>query len=185
MNQAMSFDIADISDNDPYDDYVSDLADSKSDELISNGQIEHAQSIIRNLLSHAENEVRIFTSCLHPKIYCDPRVVEAASAFLERDDVKIKVLIQDANNLDSSTPFFKLCSEHDDKCIVMEVVTDSDRSIKQHMVVMDQIGFRFCADMDKNEAIASFNAPGAAKNLAEQFDILFGRANKLELNAAA
>ncbi len=176
MNQTMNCDFADASEFEIYDCYVTYLASARSSELISNGQIEHAQSIIRNLFSHAEKEVRVFTSCLHHDIYSDPRVVDAASSFLAKDGTQIKVLIQDSDSLDRNMPFFRLCADHDNQCKMKSVVTDRDKSIKQHMIVMDTVGFRFCADMSKNEAVASFNSPDTSKNLAEQFDILFDRA---------
>ncbi|MBW8330290.1 MAG: hypothetical protein K0M48_14395 [Thiobacillus sp.] len=183
MNKSIACEITDSSEIEIYDCYVTNLADLRSGELISNGQIEHAQSIIRNLFSHAEKEVRIFTACLHPGIYNDIRMVDAASSFLAKNGAQVKILIQDIGGLDKSTPFFRLCAEHTDQCSMKSVVDERDKSIKQHMVVMDTSGFRFCADMKKNEAIASFNSPDTAKNLAEQFDILFHRAS--ELNTVA
>lgn len=185
MTKIIGCDIADLgNENDLYDCYVTALADSKSAELISNGQINHAQTIIRNLFSHAHKEVRIFTSSLHPDIYRDSRVVEAATTFLAKDDARIKILIQDAESLDKTSSFFNLCSEKGDSCEMRTVIAESDKLIKQHMVVMDADGYRFCADMSKNEAIASFNAPDTAKNLAQQFDVLFTRATPLLMEHA-
>lgn len=182
MNQTANCGIAESSDNDLYDLYVTKLADSQSSELISNGQIEHAQSLIRNLFSHAEQEVRIFTSNLLPAIYCDTRVVEAATTFLAKTGAKLNILIQNGDRVDRSMPFFKLCSGNSELCEMKEVAIDADKAIQQHMIVMDATGYRFCADADKdkNEAIASFNDQETAKNLAEQFDILFNRAKSYE-----
>lgn len=167
-----------------YDVFVSHLADSKSDQLISNGQIPHARSIIRNLFSHAEKEIRIFTSCLNSRIYSDPKIFGAATAFLSNADARLSILLQDSDNLDSEMPLLELCKGNP-QCDVREIVNKNDQEIKQHMVVMDNIGYRFCPDKCQKTAIASFNAPAIAKNLATQFDILFGRARQYSLEAVA
>lgn len=171
---------ADNNDNDLYDCYVTKLADNCSGDLISNGHHQHAQSIIRNIFSHADKKVRIFTSALSPEIYKDPRVTDAARAFLSRDGTSMDILLQHGEKLKRDLEFFKFCSENTNQCTVKNVVDSTDKSLTQHMVVMDKIGYRFCTDPDLENhiAIASFNAPPTAKNLADQFDILFERAEK-------
>lgn len=170
--------------NGVYDTYVTKLADTNSSELISNGKTEHARTIIKNLLSHAENKVRIFSGCLNEDIYTDPTVVDALRQFLDTNDARIVILIQNKKEFDKISdnhPFVRQCAANDDKCELFYVVDESDKVLPEHMVVMDERGYRFCPDKHERAAVASFNRPQTARHLASEFDSLASRAVKVKL----
>lgn len=169
-----------------YSKYVKRLAESKSDVLISNGMLEHARILVCNLLLHAEEKIRIFSSNLAPRIYDDDSTIEALHSFLSKKGTTLEILLQDGESFKSverleERRFLKTCrdanleNESVVRCEIKLVASESDSEIKQHFVIMDSQGYRFCPDKDIPIAIAQFNCPTTASNLIKQFNTLFAR----------
>lgn len=167
-----------------YSDHVASLAQNKSNELIPNGSNAHAIVLIQSLFLNAEKKMRIFSSMLKREIYEDNQIINGLANFLNKPEAKLEIIVQDyhlydnRNNL-SHNNFFKICSDSD-KCSI-NVASEKDRLLKEHFVIMDDMGYRFCPDKNGSSAVASFNRPTIAANLIKQFDILFGRSEPIEV----
>ena len=82
-----------------YNEMVRDYADRKCEDLIPNSGIEHAEVLIKNLFSHAENEVRILTGSLNARVYGTSEVLKSVDEFLHSgSNKKIKILLQDVDD---------------------------------------------------------------------------------------
>ncbi len=158
-----------------YSKIVTKLADSGSPELISNGDESHARILIHQLLIRGTERITIFSSCLKPAIYNNERVIFALKEFLNRQGVKLEILLQSPDKEVENREFFKLCNSFPGKCEIKHVVNKEHKELKAHFVTMDNKAYRFCADSTKpkTEAVASFNRPKTAINLLEQFKYLF------------
>lgn len=167
--------------SDSYAEYVDRCATERLCDIIPNSSTDHATILIGAFFKHAQNLVRIFSSRLHDDIYNDEDLLNAARNFLHKDKRhEIRILLQEIN-LDNFTDiknneFCKLCLEFPDQC-KLKTVSERDRNIKSHFVIMDNHGFRFCPDKDNPSAFASFNQLTATNNLLDQFKVLFKRAS--------
>ncbi|MEP6878809.1 MAG: hypothetical protein ABI865_08150 [Nitrosospira sp.] len=172
-----------------YSNFVSQLAQNKSEVLISNGMLDHARILIANLIFYAGKKVQIFTTNLRPEIYEHYSTVNALKAFLSKENTVIQILLQDRAILDSPEilkdhELIKECMSElpsGTKCEIRVVSDAEDAQIKEHFVIMDSEGYRFCPDKKEPVAIATFRSPIAALNLTRQFDILFDRSTPITI----
>ena len=160
-----------------YEEIIQDLVSTGSDELISNSDTNHAKVLIRYLFKTSRNRICIFSSQLNDHIYDDDEVISEIERFVEKDG-QVEILLQQPGDFDKSRKIFKLMREFKNRISVKSVTNITDSEIDPHFVVNDNNGFRFCEDKKKTSAIASFNRAKTAKNLIEQFDILFKRAQE-------
>jgi len=157
-----------------YNEMVRDFADQKSEDLIPNSGLEHAEVLVKNIFSHASNEVRIFTGRLNPSVYGTPEVIKSITGFLhDGTDRKIKILLQDIdpNKLGDfkKNHLYKLCKEWPDSC---EIKT-TDSELQSHFVVMDDNGYRIEPDKSEPVGIGCFNDKDLSERLVTLFDGLF------------
>jgi hypothetical protein len=173
-----------------YSKYVAQLAQLKSDVLISNGVAQHARVLVSNMLLHAQEKIRIFSSSLNPEIYEHESTIEALKTLLSKKDTKLEILLQDREKFKSleelkAHQFVQICmggnegDSNSSKCEI-KIASDLDAQLKEHFVIMDSEGYRFCPDKNKTSAIATFYRPFTATNLIKQFDILFSRSIPVE-----
>lgn len=171
-----------------YSNFVSQLAQNKSEVLISNGMLDHARILIANLIFYAAKKVQIFTTNLKPEIYEHSSTINSLKAFLSKENTEIQILLQDQKILENPAlikdhKFIKACMSEvggdKGKCEIKVVNHAEDAAIKEHFVIMDSEGYRFCPDKKEPVAIATFRSPIAALNLTEQFHILFNRSTSI------
>lgn len=168
-----------------YRKLVKKLADESSSTLVPNGGTEHAEVLIENIFSHADNAVRIFTGELNKQVYGADDIVNYADYFLRKSSAnKLMILIQ---NYDDELKFtdhelIKMCEEHvQSGACEIKAVSDVDKDVTSHFVIMDEIGYRFEPDRKKPTAVGCFNDVDGAKDLIDGFDRMFDRADKIEL----
>ncbi len=165
-----------------YSNHVANLAQNKSNELIPNGSNAHAIILIQSLFLNAEKKIRIFSSILKKEIYEDNQIINGLDKFLNKPETGLEIIVQDyhssGNDNLSDNNFYKICNDSD-KCNI-NTASEKDRLLKEHFVIMDDMGYRFCPDKNGSSAVASFNRPTVAANLIKQFDILFGRSEPIE-----
>jgi hypothetical protein len=172
-----------------YSNFVSQLAQNRSDVLISNGMLDHARILISNLIFYAGKKVQIFTTNLRSEIYEHYSTLNSLKAFLAKENTEIQILLQDRAILDSPQmlkdhEFIKECVgelSKRTKCEIRVVGDVEDAQIKEHFVIMDSEGYRFCPDKKEPVAIATFKSPIAAQNLTKQFDIIFDRSTPVTI----
>lgn len=163
---------------DKYRQMVKRNADFKSKDLIPNGGVEHAEVLIENIFSHANNTVRVFSGCLNGRVYGSDSVTTEAAAFLKNSDNQLMILLQDIEDwaeLDNNE-LVKICDrDNSGRCIIKKVVPE-DKDIESHFVVMDDRGYRIEPDKSKPTGIGCFNDTELATKLNQRFDEMFKRA---------
>jgi len=159
-----------------YTENVSKLADSGSDELISNGNEGHAQILVHQMLLRATDNMRILSTFLRPDIYNDSRIISAMEKIISKGNVEIRILLQDSQKLSKKNEFLKLCYGYN-KCKIYQVANPRSEELKAHFITMDNKAYRYCADSTKDhyeddaiQAVASFNRPQTADNLNKRFE---------------
>ena len=165
-----------------YRDYIYECAMKKTSDIISNGSLVHAKILIGAFFLCAHDTIKIFSSKLIADIYEDEEVLKNAELFLAKNK-KIEILLQDIdeqNNSIDKHKFIKINNNLPRQCEI-KTVSQKDKKITSHFVLMDKVGFRFCPNKTEPRAIASFNQPEVAENLIEQFDKLYERGNQLSL----
>ncbi len=163
-----------------YEELIQDLVATGSDELILNSNTDHAKVLIRYLFKSSRDRICIFSSQLNDNIYDDQYVINEIEAFAENRG-QVEILLQHPEDFDRGRKVFLLLKKFTSQIVVKSVTNLKDKAIQAHFVVNDNNGFRFCEDKSKPSAIASYNQPDTAKNLIEQFDILFKRAEPYSL----
>ncbi len=159
-----------------YENYVNELARTKSTELISNGMLEHAAVLVAALLTNAQKEIMIFSSSLVFDVYGQPNVISALKTALA-SRIKISILLQeypDIHNDKIAHNFLQLCNPESDLCVI-EITNQEEKKKIDRFVIMDRIGYRYCPDASKPEAVASFNRPEKAKVLFDEFMSMFAK----------
>lgn len=142
--------------------------------LLPNGSIDHASALIENLLSHAESRVRIFTGKLNPEVYGRENIVDAISIFLKNPDARIEILTQDGLDDSVENPFIVVCQNKKNQCAIKNV-SESDKLLEGHFVVVDDKAYRFESNKNKLSAVACFNNKNIALKLVDAFENMFDR----------
>jgi hypothetical protein len=164
---------ATISGADEYRKIIQLLSTGMINQQIPNGKPLHAAILLEAMFKKARREMRIFSRDLAPSTYDAPELIEAAEDFLKRG-LRLKVLIQDRQS----------ASEVERRKIVRRLKEIGGMDLRfaegaysrqdaKHMAVMDETGYRFETDHNKTIAIANFNEPAAASELASAFDRAF------------
>jgi len=156
------------------------LADNNMSDIIPNDDILYAKEIIQTIFGHAKKEINIFSSRLIEDIYGTRRLISNANAFLSSGG-KMNIVLQEIcteseyRDLGLHHQFIQLCNKYPENCKVRLVNSERDKATKTHFIISDDKIFRYCSDKEVPEAIASFNHPPIAKNLAKVFRKLFER----------
>ncbi|MCK4841943.1 MAG: hypothetical protein KAT04_08675 [Methylococcales bacterium] len=163
-----------------YNKMVRDFADQKSEDLIPNSGIEHAEVLIKNLFSHASNEVRILTGSLNARVYGTREVLASVDEFLHSGgNKKIKILLQDvddnAYDYIKSHPLYLRCKELGESMCEIKFSKDNKDKLQSHFVVIDNNGYRIEPDKSEPIGIGCFNDEETSKKLVDKFDYLFNK----------
>lgn len=166
---------------------VKRLADSKSSELIPNGGTEHAEVLIENIFSHANNVVRIFSGELNARVYGSSVVIDQAKDFLQSGaGKKIKILVQELDDaslqLLKMHELVKMCREINADACEIKSVDERDKEVGSHFVIMDDQGYRLEPDRSKPTGIGCFNDDKTAAQLSKIYDDMFSRGKDVPLN---
>jgi hypothetical protein len=154
-----------------YTQIVTDLMESKSNEVISNGEPSHAQVLFEAFFQYAKTEVLIFCHKLDARVFSAKSLVAKAKDAFERG-VNIHVIIQSSNPDES--PFLKfLRDESATSSRVSILLCPSDSHFcdqKVNYAVMDARAYRFEEDRSEIKAIASMNQLETAGALTRVFN---------------
>lgn len=168
-----------------YYEKVVDLANSNSEELISNSNINHAKILIHQLLIRAKKSIRILSSRLDTAIYDDQRILDALESLVKRQIVKIEVLIQFPEKIEKANKFLEICRGYFN-CVIKKVRNPKDEQLNSHYIIMDEKAYRFCADaIPENgsvKAFATFNDPAMANRLTQWFNKFFNTAEEVKFS---
>ena len=151
------------------------LASGAIDQRIPNGKPIHAAILLEAMFEHASSDVRIFTGAMSPRTYDAPFLVEAARRYLSRPGRSLKVLIQKKVDGLHDRPIMKAIAGAPGLAVRFARGTYATDAAK-HIAVMDTVGYRFEAEHSTTSAIANFNEPKVASELATAFDRAFSMA---------
>lgn len=171
---------------DNYRKMVKKLADAKSGQLIPNGGTDHAEVLIENIFSHAQNVVRIFSGELNSRVYGSASVLAKAKEFLKSGtSKKIKILIQDTGAFNeeylAAHDLVKTCKEVSRNACEIKLASENDREIGSHFVIMDHQGYRIEPDRMKPTGVGCFNDSKRATALSVFYDKMFDRGDHVNI----
>lgn len=177
-----------------YFHYVDGVIAKRKNQRFSNGKPWHAAYLIFKFLGAAQRQVRIFSGALlrrtpeGVRIYEEPRIVEAACAFLKRPETTLWIALQqaidapegDANKHPLVAGVHRL-KQHGHLRGSLEVrrvrdeTVDSlrQRSALYHMMLLDERGWRLetAPNLPGVKAIVNAGNTKEAAHLCRAFDI--------------
>ena len=167
----------------------------RGDRIISNGRPAHAVYLIHKFFTIAQREVKVFTGRLARQVdsvlaYGDPKVCDAAAAFLRRGGT-LSILVGEDVDVDEgkgpiSHPMLKRVSD--------DGLLDRVRIARQrkpddhwpyHFLLVDEAAHRIETDNEKAEAIVSFNRPDIGKRISWFFDEWMDEGQPIDLKEPA
>ena len=78
-----------------YKKAVKESAENKSEDLIPNGGVEHAQVVIENLFNIARKNINIFSGQLNHKVYAVDNIVSSIDRFFNKTKGTLRILLQE------------------------------------------------------------------------------------------
>ncbi len=163
------------------------LATGQIDQRIPNGKPIHAAILLEAMFERATSDMRIFTGSLSPSTYNAPFLIEAATRFLRKPGATLKILIQNTLADLLERPLIKAATSlHGGSTglLVRFARGAYATNAAKHIAVMDSVGYRFETDHSSTSAIANFNEPRVASELASTFDRAFVMAHPAMLPVA-
>jgi len=160
-----------------YRQLIERMAKNRVSQRIPNDVPEHARVLLETLFNFAKSDVRIYTGQLWDNVYGSAGLVEAARQFIDRGG-RLRVLVQKPMNEHDAAehPLLKrlgTCTRGtvEVRCATGIYATDKAK----HFAVSDTTGYRFEHDHSQTKAVANFNEPSVAIELATAFDQAFLR----------
>jgi hypothetical protein len=160
-----------------YEEQVRELAEGSVSRRMPNRKVAHAAILIEALFNNAKSEMRLLCGNLSPAFYMSEKVLSAIDSFLTRPNTSLKILLESSPEQNHKVVAHLMNSYADGRVEIKVLSPQVDGNIK-HFAVMDLVGFRYEFSHDEHdsavvEAVANFNEPETAKNLALSFDALF------------
>lgn len=159
-----------------YDSMIERLAREQSHNVVGNGSVEHARSLIRTMFRYASKSIDIFNGCMSEAVYAQQDIIDSAKAFLAKGG-QLTVVIQSRMSIDEmgKHPFFSEAIKYMDCCTHGGCAGDSALRVflgneqvsrmNSHFLIMDDRGYRFEEDRAEPRAVASFNDTETAQKL--------------------
>jgi hypothetical protein len=158
------------------------LASGDVNQRIPNGEPAHAAVLLEAMFRKAKADVRIFSRALATNTFGNVELIDAADRFLARRGTRLRVLLEkpmDPVAMDRH-PFISsvrdvaakttgLCGAFELRFARGTYATETAK----HMAIMDDVGFRLETNHENTQAVANFNEPGVALELAAAFDRAF------------
>jgi hypothetical protein len=155
-----------------YRKLIHKLASGSIDQRIPNGKPIHAAILLEAMFDRACTQMRIFTGKLSSDTYDAPFLIEAAKRFVKKPGTTLKLLIQTTLDDLPARHFIQAVKGAPGLAVRFAQGAYSQRDAK-HIAIMDASGFRFETDHGSTSAIANFNEPRVAVELASAFDRAF------------
>lgn len=168
---------------------IDECAAKRTSVTIPNSLPTHARYLMTKMFSLAKSQVRLFSgqlertvdrggdkNCPPAAVYGDTGLLEAVRRFLAREDVVLRVLVQQGvdGGLESH-PLALLISAMKENGTLMGKVEfrqlqGEQRTIENHFMVADDSAYRLEFDHDPCKAQANFNNTAIARGLIDAFD---------------
>lgn len=158
-----------------YRRYIQRLREEQSEELFMNSSSEHAVIVLSELLKSAKKEVLIVSQNLSRTITDDDRYREAITNFLKKGGICFKAILLEYNKEAlENAPIYEILKSHKQEGKDIELyqsdvkLTSEGKQI--NFCVVDERAYRFEIDVNKREAIGTFNRPERARELVRHFN---------------
>lgn len=160
-----------------YKAYVRKRAEEKSNTLIPNGGIQHAEVLIESLFGCAEDTVSVFTGGLNSQVYATGAVLASVKRFLSVTSHHLNILIQEKEKVAKNNELITLCekTEYKSQCTIKYVTNSDDADVDSHFVVADDFAYRLEPDRLRPTAVACFNGKDISSQLNTKFTEMFDR----------
>ena len=132
-----------------YEEVVIEAIRVKDGKPVFNGSIEHAAILLSRMFKVAQNNIRILSRSLNPKVYSKDIALEMQT-FLNRGG-QIRIIIEDDTKF-KDHPIAHLTED----CEIRKLHQEIANKIPYHMTVIDDFGYRFEGDKNLPQAIAAF-----------------------------
>lgn len=145
------------------------------DKEFSNGNEEHAASIIEAMLLTSRGTYKMYTGSFGAEFFGRPEITAALDNFFERDAFPtIKILVEKGVNKDSiqEHPWLKVAKKHDRTIDIRSAKGNYATEEAKHFSVVDKTGYRYELDRDVR-AVANFYDPKTAIMLDSIFEEAF------------
>jgi hypothetical protein len=162
---------------------IDNAAANSENVEIPNKDAQHAAYLLMTIFKNAKREVRIFTGALFNGVYGNNDLKKAAESFLQLPNAVLKIAYQSQVSQEEikASVFLKKLSDDPARKGKIEVF-DSSQSfpdLKNHFAVADDKAYRLEIDHEKREAIGNFGDPIGAKKLADAFEKILLRSQRV------
>lgn len=178
-----------------YKKKIHDLSCKNESIMFMNADNEKALSVFVELFHRAEKRVRLYSgSLVNQEVSNDTQFISALSDFLEKDGVKLEILLNDYREGEfENTPLFKRllyyqCNGSDitirrtDKKLFF--ARPGQEKTECHFCVCDLASYRLEIDIENRSAICNFNDTVGAGVLIERFDEMFNQSEIIIFSVA-
>ena len=169
-------------------EHVEDTMRERHKGPFHNDRTFHAVHLIYRFFLGAVKEMRIFSGELKRyadsddgyhgmKIYADEHILNAVGAFLAYKGTSLKIVVERLDGgldhpLVRNLQALKARGKLRGRCDIVQLDIDGSAS-DQHMIILDQSGYRLETDNEKADALVNVNDPTIAKRLIKVFDKLW------------
>ena len=175
---------------------IDDAFEDGKKERFSNSRPEHAVYLLYKLIDGAKESVRIFSGNLARDFrgvlaYGEPKVAEAAVAFLQKEGSKLSIITVEDLDVDQDHglldhPMLAQISESEirGELVLAKGSQEDWNAFKYHFIVVDDQALRVEYDTKDAKAFVNFGDSELAKSLGEIFDVFLRNSEeKLRLPA--
>lgn len=157
---------------DLYEQLFSEMLDTCSSEMISNDSDKHAIVLIKQLILHAEHEVKVVCQALTPDVWAQKDVLSAIQTALGN---YVKFTFITFNTVENEELLSVLKDSHDVRILRYRFATPN-----ANFVLVDDCAFRFEPDPSVRKGFAFASAPEEAKLLKEGFDEMLASSDEVD-----
>lgn len=174
---------------DEYFRRIDECAANRTSVTIPNSLPTHARYLMTKMFSLSKSQVRLFSGklertvdrggnsgCPPAAVYGDANLLEAVQRFLARENVVLRVLVQqDVDGGLASHPLVSLISGMKENgtlkgTVEFRQLQGEQTKIENHFMVADDSAYRLEFDHDPCQAQANFNNVSIARGLIDAFD---------------
>lgn len=157
---------------------VKNAASLKNGEPIFNESISHAAILVEELVGSANEQVKILTGELNPRVFASEDVMEQFRLFLADPEHKVRILVEDFTQEDLEVHPIITEFGNTGRIELKKVPADVQKTYDFHLLVADGESYRFEQDKTKSVAVAAFGHPKGGQNLDNVFDQLWDKSTE-------
>ena len=146
-----------------------------------NRDILHASEIVACGFRYAKNEVNLLSNELDERLYGKDYIAELVEDFVGERNGKLNILVE--TDVELEHPVLRVCKKFPSNTTVKRVPDQWQKRYDYNFMLIDDIGYRFEADRESQNAIVSFNQDDqieTRKNMKNCFDVLAGYSKPIE-----